>query len=166
MEAYLASGETAQALRHYDKLRKLLREELGVEPSPETQMLRDRIAATGNGVSPAAPPHPTISPTGLIYAPQATAVQPIVKAPGKLFPAFTAAVILLAVALGAWLYIQPAPEPVTIPSVAILPFESLSGSVEDPRIATRPPLQTIPPLSPSPASTRRSMRSFAMSLGS
>ena len=30
MEAYLASGEKAQALRHYDKLRKLLREELGV----------------------------------------------------------------------------------------------------------------------------------------
>ncbi len=37
MEAYLAAGEKAQALRHYDKLRKLLREELGVEPSPETQ---------------------------------------------------------------------------------------------------------------------------------
>ena len=64
MDAYLASGEKAQALRQYEKLRKLLREELGVERSPETQMLRDRISATGNGVSPAAPPHPTISLLG------------------------------------------------------------------------------------------------------
>ena len=147
MEAYLASGEKAQALRHYDKLRKLLREELGVEPSPETQMLRDRIAATGNGVSPAAPPHPTISPPGLIYAPQATAVQPIVKAPGKLFPAVAAGIVLLAVSLGGWMFMRPAPEPVTIPSVAILPFESLSGSVEDARIATGLTIDTIADLS-------------------
>lgn len=147
MEAYLASGEKAQALRHYDKLRKLLREELGVEPSPETQMLRDRIAATGNGVSPAAPPHPTISPPELTYAPQATAVQPIVKAPGKLFPALAAAIVLLAVSLGGWIYMQPAPEPVTAPSVAILPFESLSGRVEDQRIATGLTIDTITDLS-------------------
>jgi TolB-like protein/DNA-binding SARP family transcriptional activator len=147
MEAYLASGEKAQALRHYDKLRKLLREELGVEPSPETQILRDRIAATGNGVSPAAPLHPTISPPGLIYAPQATAVQPIVKAPGKLFPALAAAIVLLTVSLGGWMFMRPAPEPVTIPSVAILPFESLSGSVEDARIATGLTIDTIADLS-------------------
>ncbi|MEO5756631.1 MAG: BTAD domain-containing putative transcriptional regulator [Mesorhizobium sp.] len=147
MEAYLASGEKAQALRHYEKLRKLLREELGVEPSPETQMLRDRIAATGNGVSPAAPPHSTISPPELTNAPQATAVQPIVKAPGKLFPALAAAVVLLAVSLGGWIYVQPAPEPVTAPSVAILPFESLSGSVEDARIATGLTIDTITDLS-------------------
>ena len=51
MEAYLAIGEKAQALRHYDKLSKLLRDDLGVEPSPETQELRNRIAANGNGVA-------------------------------------------------------------------------------------------------------------------
>jgi TolB-like protein/Tfp pilus assembly protein PilF len=110
-------------------------------------MLRDRIAATGNGVSPAAPPHPTISPPELTYAPQATAVQPIVKAPGKLFPALAAAIVLLAVALGAWIYMQPAPKPVTVPSVAILPFESLSGSVEDQRLATGLTIDTITDLS-------------------
>lgn len=147
MEAYLASGEKAQALRHYDKLRKLLREDLGVEPSPETQILRDRIGATGNGVSPAAPPHHlTISPLGLIHASQAT-VQPIVKAPRKHFPALVAAFVLFAVSLSGWMFMRSAPEPVTIPSVAILPFESLSGSVEDARIATGLTIDTIADLS-------------------
>ncbi len=147
MEAYLASGEKAQALRHYEKLRKLLREDLGVEPSPETQILRDRIGATGNGGSPTAPTHhPTISPLGLIHASQAT-VQPIVKAPGKHFPALAAAFVLLAVSLGSWMFMRSAREPVTIPSIAILPFESLSGNVEDARIATGLTIDTIADLS-------------------
>ena len=48
MEAYYAAGERSQALRHYDKVRKLLREELGVEPSPEIEDLRneDRVERT------------------------------------------------------------------------------------------------------------------------
>jgi TolB-like protein/DNA-binding SARP family transcriptional activator/Tfp pilus assembly protein PilF len=147
MEAYLAAGEKAQALRHYDQLRKLLREELGVEPSPETQMLRDRIAATGNGVSPPAPPQPTVSTPEPIHAAPATAVEPIVKARRSTFAPLAAAIVFVAVALGAWFYMRPAPEPPTIPSVAILPFESLSGSVEDERIATGLTIDTISDLS-------------------
>src|SRR5262249_50653234 len=61
MEAYAAQSERAQALRHYEKVHSLLKTELGVEPSLETQALRDRIASAGNGhaaiteISPAAP---------------------------------------------------------------------------------------------------------------
>jgi TolB-like protein/DNA-binding SARP family transcriptional activator/Flp pilus assembly protein TadD len=147
MEAYLASGEKAQALRHYDKLRKLLREELAVEPSPATQMLRDRIAATGNSVSPAALPDIAVGVPELTSASQATAVQLVVRASGNLFAALTAAVVLLALSLGGWMFARPAPMPVTRPSIAILPFESLSGSVEDARIATGLTIDTISDLS-------------------
>ena len=147
MEAYVAAGEKAQALRHYDKLRQLLREELGVEPSPETQMLRDRIAAAGNGAPPAAPLLPPLKSSQPIDAPQATTVQPRATLPGKFLPALAAAVVLLAAALGGWMFMQPAAEPAAMPSVAILPFESLSGSEEDARIATGLTIDTIADLS-------------------
>lgn len=149
MEAYLAAGEKAQALRHYDKLRKLLREDLGVEPSPETQGLRNRIAANGNGVAavPAIPTPLAGQPQPPSAAPLAMAAKPLASAPGRLFYALAIAVALLAVSLGSWMFTRPAPEPVTLPSVAIMPFESLSGSVEDARIATGLTIDTITDLS-------------------
>lgn len=49
MEAYAANGERASAVRHYDKLRRFLSQEIGVEPAAETDDLRSRIAAGGNG---------------------------------------------------------------------------------------------------------------------
>src|SRR5207253_226659 len=78
---------------------------------------------------------------------QARAVQPGVKAPGKLFPALAAAIVLFAVSLGGWICMQPASEAVTAPSVAILPFESVSRRVEDQRIATGLTIDTIADLS-------------------
>ncbi len=43
MEALVASGNTAEALRTYDRLRKLLNEELGSAPSAEIQALHRKL---------------------------------------------------------------------------------------------------------------------------
>ena len=85
MEAYYAAGERSQALRHYDKIRKLLREELGVEPSPEIEDLRNKIAANGhNGhsdhgttiASVSAPHAPQSPPLAIIHPPPSLAAAP------------------------------------------------------------------------------------------
>jgi len=50
--AHLAEGNIGEAVRHYDAFRKLLQEELGVEPSPQlTRMLpvRPRLRGTPSG---------------------------------------------------------------------------------------------------------------------
>jgi DNA-binding SARP family transcriptional activator len=43
MEALAAQGNTAEALLAYERLRVLLREELGVAPCPEVQALHSRL---------------------------------------------------------------------------------------------------------------------------
>jgi DNA-binding SARP family transcriptional activator/ABC-type branched-subunit amino acid transport system substrate-binding protein len=66
MEAHAAAGNPAQALRVYEQCRRLLADELGTYPSPETESiyrgLLDRptpeIAAESAGISPPAPPSP------------------------------------------------------------------------------------------------------------
>lgn len=54
MESLARLGDRAAALRHYAALRRLLEHELGVAPLPETEALRDAIAA--NALRPAPPP--------------------------------------------------------------------------------------------------------------
>jgi DNA-binding SARP family transcriptional activator len=43
MEALAARGNAAEALRVYERLRVLLREELGASPAAETQALHRRL---------------------------------------------------------------------------------------------------------------------------
>ena len=43
LAAHLAAGDVAEATRAYDRCRRLLREELGVDPSPETEQLHRRV---------------------------------------------------------------------------------------------------------------------------
>ncbi len=43
MRALVASGNTAEALRTYDNLRRLLTEELGTAPSTEVQALHRKL---------------------------------------------------------------------------------------------------------------------------
>jgi TolB-like protein/DNA-binding SARP family transcriptional activator len=161
MEAYYAAGERSQALRHYDKVRKLLHEELGVEPSLEIEDLRKEIASNvhnshnGHGtkaVSVSARPAPVPPSPAAVQAPpppDTAPIQPATRANSSSTLAYTGAVIaaLVTVAAAGWFFTRATPEPVTKPSVAILPFESLSGNVEDARIATGLTIDTITDLS-------------------
>ena len=47
MEALEAQGNVAEALRVFDRLRTLLRDELGTMPSPETLAIHDRLLRPG-----------------------------------------------------------------------------------------------------------------------
>ncbi|WP_161957375.1 BTAD domain-containing putative transcriptional regulator [Aestuariivirga litoralis] len=149
MEAYLAEAERPLALRHYDKLRKLLHDELGVEPSPETRALRDRIAATGkttpSAPAPAAAPAPTV-----VSAPVDVAEPPSPRAAHRGRGAMAAIALLLvavAAAGAAWHFTRPPPAPAGPPAVAVLPFESLSSDAADLRLAEGLTLDTIADLS-------------------
>ncbi len=50
MEALAERGNAAEALRVYDRLRTVLRDELGAAPSGETQLLHRRLLAPAGGV--------------------------------------------------------------------------------------------------------------------
>jgi len=49
METVAAQGNTAEALRVYDQLSRLLRDELGVSPGPEVRAVRDRLLGVPSG---------------------------------------------------------------------------------------------------------------------
>lgn len=157
MEAYRAAGERSQALRHYEKLRKLLQEELGVRPSSEIEDLRQLIASNEPGArddsefQPVAQPLTVNRPASAAETP-AAATQPPSDVPSakprsRLSFAFGVIVACLAMATAGWFFAGAAPEAVSMPSVAILPFESLSGTAEDARIATGLTIDTIADLS-------------------
>lgn len=48
MRAHAAAGDNAEALSTYRRCAELLRSELGVDPTTDTRVLRDRICAAGN----------------------------------------------------------------------------------------------------------------------
>ena len=57
MEAHVASGNRAEALRVYERCRRLLADELGTYPSPETESLyRVLLEAPVNASPPSVPP--------------------------------------------------------------------------------------------------------------
>ncbi len=152
MQAYYAAGERSQALRHFDKVRKLLQDELGVEPSPEIEDLRQEIASNrlhGNGTKVVPVPAPPALAIAQLPPSDGVPTQPAAPSKKSRGNLATAAVIMafVAVAAAGWFFTRKTPEPVTLPSVAILPFESLSGSVEDARIATGLTIDTITDLS-------------------
>jgi pentatricopeptide repeat protein len=49
MEALARRGNVAEALRAYEKLRVLLREELGIAPSPAMQSVHQRLLHSAGG---------------------------------------------------------------------------------------------------------------------
>ncbi len=162
MEAYYADGERSQALRHYNKVRKLLHEELGVEPSPEIENLRNEISSNGHnghngrGMKSApvsAPPAPVPPPSAAAQQSPLLDAAPTQPSTPRRKPrsilAYAGAVIvaLVAVAAAGWFFTRATLEPVTEPAVAILPFESLSGDADDARIATGLTIDTITDLS-------------------
>lgn len=60
MLALYRSGRQAEALRAYQKARRVLGEELGIEPSPALQELEDRILTHDAGLENSAPSPPSI----------------------------------------------------------------------------------------------------------
>ena len=149
MEAFLATGEKAQALRQYDKLRNLLREELGVEPSPESQALRDRIAAIGNGATHEATRLPPVESRVTATEPTEEALpQDAVVTRRSPLPFAAAAMVLIVAAVSAiWFFTRPPAALAGPPSIAVLPFESLSADAEDARLAEGLTIDTIADLS-------------------
>ena len=62
MEAHEAAGNPAEALRAFEDLRRLLREELGTAPGPAAIALHERLL---HGRRPAPPPSPPVAAPGL-----------------------------------------------------------------------------------------------------
>jgi DNA-binding SARP family transcriptional activator len=65
MAALAARGNVAEALRAYERLRVLLRDELGTVPGADVQALHQRLltdGATAGDAAPAAPPAPAPAP--------------------------------------------------------------------------------------------------------
>lgn len=52
MQSYLELGERAEALRAFERCRRLLVEELGVDPTPQTRTLYEEILSAGQGEEP------------------------------------------------------------------------------------------------------------------
>lgn len=152
MATYLAAGERLLALRQYDKLRKLLHDELGVEPSPESQGLRDRIAGSGNGASLSALPPGPIESGPLAPSPPTAFERPASEMLrkrhfGRQALAIAALLLVAAVAIAVWQFRPTAPALAGPPSVAVLPFESVSSDAADVRLARGLTLDTIADLS-------------------
>ena len=63
MEALAARGNVAEALRVYDRLRVLLRDELGATPAPQITALNERL------LSPGEPPAPVTAPAAAVPLP-------------------------------------------------------------------------------------------------
>lgn len=148
MEAYLAAGERPLALRHYEGLRKLLKEELGVEPSSETQALRERIVAYDVGAPAAHAPPPTAPPvTGAASIPPPAAAASVSR---RRSPAVLAVAVLALIGAAAaigWFSMPSQPVLAGPPAVAVLPFQSLSGDAGDARLAEGLTIDTITDLS-------------------
>ncbi|MBI4675460.1 MAG: tetratricopeptide repeat protein [Chloroflexi bacterium] len=60
MQLYARSGQRSAALAQYETCRSVLREQLGVEPSEETNAWYERIRAAGTNLPPALPLQPTV----------------------------------------------------------------------------------------------------------
>jgi TolB-like protein/DNA-binding SARP family transcriptional activator len=124
MRALAAVGQRSGALRQYDAARQLLVEELGVPPEPETEALRAAIARCDqpSGSKPAAP---AVSASTRGAAPR----RPVLAA--RRWREITAAVALvplLAVGAGIVSHRSSRPPPAsTLPAIAVLPFENVSG---------------------------------------
>jgi len=61
MSSWARLGETARAVRHYEELTELLREQVGVPPAPETTALYRRLLTTSLAAA-ARPVRPPVFP--------------------------------------------------------------------------------------------------------
>ena len=64
MEVHARRGDVAKGLQVYDRLRVLLRDELGASPAAAVTALNERLLARGAGTEPAPPVEEPAAPTG------------------------------------------------------------------------------------------------------
>jgi DNA-binding SARP family transcriptional activator/basic membrane lipoprotein Med (substrate-binding protein (PBP1-ABC) superfamily) len=89
MEAHVAAGNRAEALRVYERCRRLLAEELGAYPSPETEAIYRSLLET--------PPGRAVAETPDATSPPETALPPARR---RKRPVLAAAVLVVLVAAG------------------------------------------------------------------
>jgi DNA-binding SARP family transcriptional activator len=66
MRLHLQAGQPAAALRQYRQCEDMLRDDLGVEPAPETRALLTPILSASSTADPAASPRSTLTPRDLV----------------------------------------------------------------------------------------------------
>jgi TolB-like protein/DNA-binding SARP family transcriptional activator len=163
MQALVTDGRRSEALKHFRDLERLLRDELGVAPDPETVQLRDWLLAENGSLSPAArdveyehePDAPTTDP------PQAGSQMRGSNAGRWRTVAAVAAasIALLLAGLGATHLRGPGPKEEdkrsasvlpAAPSLAVLPFSSFSEEPLEKRLAAGLTEDLITALSKTP----------------
>lgn len=136
MRLYTDQGRRAAALRQYQECRGALKRDLNVEPGTETEQLYREILEHEVGS-----PKPTVTLQTEPATLQAVSEAAVVKVDARRRAALVAGVLLLVAAsvVGIWhFYPDPAPAafsplesgPLKLPerpSIAVLPFENLSG---------------------------------------
>jgi TolB-like protein/DNA-binding SARP family transcriptional activator len=134
-------GNRSGAVREFEAFARRLDEELGLQPSPETQELAESVRARSKADPPEAPPEGGTSSTDSAADPAAEAVEIVdpdaaASVPRRRRPAIRAlAAVLLVATVLTVLAIWPRGRETTPPtpdvrsprSIAVLPFENLSG---------------------------------------
>jgi SARP family transcriptional regulator, regulator of embCAB operon len=92
MEAHVAAGNRAEALQVYEKCRRVLAEELGAYPSPETESIYRSLLEPPSGRAEPESPDPT--------SPRGTAEPPAVRRSRLAFAAVALVVLAVLVAAG------------------------------------------------------------------
>lgn len=131
MEAHVAAGNRAEALQVYERCRRLLADELGAYPSPETESIyRDLLEAPAG--RPAAS---TLDPTSLEEASAASTSR-------RIRPALLVAVLAALVAVGAAIVVVAtrgggagSPSAAGMPRIALVVPPTPLGSRTDPAVA-------------------------------
>jgi DNA-binding SARP family transcriptional activator/basic membrane lipoprotein Med (substrate-binding protein (PBP1-ABC) superfamily) len=130
MEAHVAAGNRAEALQVYERCRRLLADELGAYPSPETESIYRNLLEAPAGRTAAGTPDPT--------TPEEAAV---VSTSRRIRPALLVAVLAALVAVGAAIVVVAtggddagSPSAAGMPRIALVVPPTPLGSSPDPAV--------------------------------